>query len=320
METIKNYLEAMFANMPNTEAVHKAKAELLQMMEDKYNELIDEGVSENNAVGTIISEFGNLDELAEDLGLVNEVSEEHESIPRRQIFMDEAKEYVMHSAQSGFNVALGVALCILSVSGPIFADALGLAGEIGILLMFSMIAAAVFIFVYNGVVGSKWKYVEKEACQIDMMTATYLDEELNRYSSTHALRLSAGIICCVVCWLPAAVLGGMNSFFETLGVLLLFVMVAVGVFLIVYTNSIKGGYETLLKVNDKKSISGNYVEGQDIQWINDTVGTIMELFWPTVTCLYLVWSFVTFAWWKTWLIWPIAGIIYAVLKANLRKR
>ena len=320
METIKNYLEAMFANMPNTEAVHKAKAELLQMMEDKYNELIDEGVSENNAVGTVISEFGNLDELAEDLGLVNEVSEEHESIPRRQIFMDEAKEYVMHSAQSGFNVALGVALCILSVSGPIFADALGLAGEIGILLMFSMIAAAVFIFVYNGVVGSKWKYVEKEACQIDMMTASYLDEELNRYSSTHALRLSAGIICCVVCWLPAAVLGDMNSFFETLGVLLLFVMVAVGVFLIVYTNSIKGGYEMLLKVNDKKSISGNYVEGQDIQWINDTVGTIMELFWPTVTCLYLVWSFVTFAWWKTWLIWPIAGIIYAVLKANLRKR
>ncbi len=35
METIKNYLEAMFANMPNTEEVRKAKAELLQMMEDK---------------------------------------------------------------------------------------------------------------------------------------------------------------------------------------------------------------------------------------------------------------------------------------------
>lgn len=39
------------------------------MMEDKYNELISEGKSENEAVGTVISEFGNLDELAETLGL-----------------------------------------------------------------------------------------------------------------------------------------------------------------------------------------------------------------------------------------------------------
>ncbi len=64
METIKNYLEAMIAGMPDTPEVRKAKAELLQMMEDKYNELISEGQSENTAVGTVISEFGNLDELA----------------------------------------------------------------------------------------------------------------------------------------------------------------------------------------------------------------------------------------------------------------
>ena len=73
METIKSYLEAMFANMPNTPEVKKAKDELFSMMEDKYNELIAEGVNENIAVGTVISEFGNLDELAESLGLEKEV-------------------------------------------------------------------------------------------------------------------------------------------------------------------------------------------------------------------------------------------------------
>ena len=75
METIKNYLETMFANMPNTPEVRRAKDELLSMMEDKYNELIAEGVSENAAVGTVISEFGNLDELAETLGLEKEVEQ-----------------------------------------------------------------------------------------------------------------------------------------------------------------------------------------------------------------------------------------------------
>ena len=60
METIKSYLEAMFANMPNTPEVKKAKDELFSMMEDKYNELIADGVNENTAVGTVISEFGFL--------------------------------------------------------------------------------------------------------------------------------------------------------------------------------------------------------------------------------------------------------------------
>ena len=31
------------------------------MMEDKYTELKNEGKSENEAVGTVIAEFGNLD-------------------------------------------------------------------------------------------------------------------------------------------------------------------------------------------------------------------------------------------------------------------
>lgn len=68
METIKNYLETMFRNLPDTDQVRKAKKELLQMMEDKFSELRNNGVSENEAVGTVISEFGNLEELAEDLG------------------------------------------------------------------------------------------------------------------------------------------------------------------------------------------------------------------------------------------------------------
>ena len=66
METIRNYLETMFARLPITLEVQKAKNELWQMMEDKYTELIKDGKTENEAVGIVISEFGNLDELAEE--------------------------------------------------------------------------------------------------------------------------------------------------------------------------------------------------------------------------------------------------------------
>lgn len=50
METIRNYLESMFSQLPNTPEVLKAKYELGQMMEDKYSELIADGKSENEVI------------------------------------------------------------------------------------------------------------------------------------------------------------------------------------------------------------------------------------------------------------------------------
>jgi amino acid permease len=79
METIRNYLETMFKNLPQTEKVLKAKSELLQMMEDKYTELINQGKSENEAIGTVIAEFGNLDELAGDLGIAEVLHEKKDN-------------------------------------------------------------------------------------------------------------------------------------------------------------------------------------------------------------------------------------------------
>ena len=69
METIRNYLNAMFAGLPDTPEVRRAYEELAAMMEDKYTELMEEGLTENEAVGTVISEFGNLEELAQTLGI-----------------------------------------------------------------------------------------------------------------------------------------------------------------------------------------------------------------------------------------------------------
>ncbi len=80
METIKNYLETMFKNLPQTEKVLKGKSELLQMMEDKYTELVSQGKSENEAIGTVIAEFGNLEELAEDLGIAEVLQEKKDNV------------------------------------------------------------------------------------------------------------------------------------------------------------------------------------------------------------------------------------------------
>lgn len=67
METIRNYIDNLFRSYPHTPKVQKARAELLEIMEDKYNELKSQGRSENEAIGIVISEFGNMEEIAAEL-------------------------------------------------------------------------------------------------------------------------------------------------------------------------------------------------------------------------------------------------------------
>ncbi len=69
MNRMKTYLEEMFRTLPDTEEVRRARHELWQMMEDKYSELIADGMTEEEAVNQVISEFGNLDELSDELNL-----------------------------------------------------------------------------------------------------------------------------------------------------------------------------------------------------------------------------------------------------------
>ncbi len=69
MEAIREYLSNLFMSLPETPEVLRAKAALLEIMEDKYEELIKERKTEKEAIGIVISEFGDLHELAGELGI-----------------------------------------------------------------------------------------------------------------------------------------------------------------------------------------------------------------------------------------------------------
>lgn len=122
METIKNYLENMFSHLPNTPEVQKAKYELYQMMEDKYNELISEGKSDNEAIGIVISEFGNLDELADSLGIKSFVDPSQAMPAAKTLSRETAAAFLRDSAKQAYLTAFGVLLCILASLGPIFSE------------------------------------------------------------------------------------------------------------------------------------------------------------------------------------------------------
>lgn len=323
METIKSYLEAMFANLPNTPEVHKAKSELLQMMEDKYSELIAEGKSENEAVGTVISEFGNLEELAEELNLTDEMvaaASSEDALNRRFISLEEVKDYVNAQSRHANLRGLGVFLCITAVIWPMMNEVFGGSENIGALLMFLSIFSAVAIFIYSATKMKPWSFIEKTPCQIDMNTANYIDTERKKYLGTYALYKTVGVILCAMCWLPAAFFEDVAYVKDDFGGMILFIMIGTGVFMLIKAKSTNKTYETILSLNNANTISGSYGRDRTPVYINETIASIMSVYWPTITCLYFIWSFLTFRWEITWIVWPVAAVIAKIINTTLTKR
>lgn len=325
MEMIRNYLESMFANLPNTPEVQRAKAELYQMMEDKYTELIAEGKPENEAISIVISEFGNLEEIAETLG-IKDVMSGFSNTERRQVTREEAWHFVNDSVRHRFFVGFGVMLFILSPIGPLLFSSIGLRTLVAVealsaAVFFIMIAAGVAVIIYSSAVMGKWKFLKQFPCSIDYATADEIYQEKLRNRPVKALYLTIGIVLCIVCVVPVIIFESFaagNLFLTGIAPAMLFLMVGVGVFLIIFSGAKESACGLLLGLNDNNTVSGNYEStvNRGEQYTSHVVSEIMSVYWQTVTCIYLSWSFLTFHWHKTWIIWVVAGLISFVIKKN----
>jgi hypothetical protein len=89
---------------------------------------------------------------------------------------------------------------------------------------------------------------------------------------------------------------------------LLMLCIAVGVFMITRAGIIMDGFSKILQEEDY-SVSVK---------TNKPLKIIAPVYWMTVTAGYLLWSFLGNSWNISWLVWPIAGILYGVLSIILK--
>ncbi len=263
MNAIRNYLDNMFRNLPNTEAVRRAKSELLQMMEDKYEELIAEGKTENEAVGIVISEFGNLDELADSLG-ISEAVTENPVEDKPMLSLDRVKEYLSMNNTRAILTPLGIALCILSVVSPILADILPVDLDIiGAGGLFSLIAIAVGLFIFSGIKNKEYAEVKNKECSLSIEGAEYVRNERRGFKNSYGLMSSFGIGLCILSFLNPILLDKIPFIDSNVGAAMMFVFVALGVFLITSANTRMNGYDRLLALNESGKMSEEFVPKSD---------------------------------------------------------
>lgn len=143
MNTIRNYINAMFSSLPKTPEILRLQAEMMENMEDKYHDLIREGKSEHEAVGIILADIGSAENLKAELGITDtEPQEDHSAfLIQRAAFQ----------RKFAIAIASGVVLCICAIIAGAVSDAFTHNDGLTCLAFFVPIAAAVAIFVYFGI-------------------------------------------------------------------------------------------------------------------------------------------------------------------------
>ena len=235
----------------------------------------------------------------------------------RMISMETANVYLDLLRNISSRIALGVSLCILS---PIML--IGLTGVsdkkegmilsaeaavgIGMTILLLMVAVAVAVFIIYGRKIEIYDFLEKEPIELAYGVKGLVEKEKLGYEAVHSRKLVLGIVLCILSAVPIMVLAvsDKNEMLTILGVNLCLILLSIGVYLLVSTGIVYGGFQKLLE-------EGDYTRSQKIEnKRNDVIG---KIYWCSATAIYLGWSFITMEWEKTWIVWPIAGVFYGAV-------
>ncbi len=84
----------------------------------------------------------------------------------------------------------------------------------------------------------------------------------------------------------------------------LLLLVALGVNSLIRVGIVKSSYDTLLQ-------EGEFSKKE--KQTRKKLDTFSGVYWLLATALYLAWSFQTMQWDKTWVLWPVAGVLFAAM-------
>ena len=235
----------------------------------------------------------------------------------KRITLQEANEFLQWRQVAAIRIALATFLCILS---PIPLLILGAATEVssfglsenlaaglGIIILILMVALAVAVYVLCGFKNAPYEYLDKEPFETEYGVKGMVKEAQQAYRATYVKYNTIATCICVLSPVPLLIGAFTEKDFLTVGMLCVTILLAgIGVMLFIMAGVRWASMQKLLK-------EGEYSEaGKKKSKLTEAVGTA---YWLAATAVYLGWSFWTNDWHMTWMVWPIAGVLFAGVMA-----
>lgn len=263
------------------------------------------------------------DEMEPD-GVYQEIEptmERRETVPVRSVSMEEANDFLDRKREGAPRIANGVFMCIVSPALLILLSGMAddrrfhvteaFAAGLGLVFLFVMVAVAVFLFITCGIRQRQMEYLEKEVFETEYGVSGMVKERRRSYEPVFTRGIAVGVGICILSVVPLLLAGVVDApdAVTCAMVSLLLLLVAAGVNMIVRVSIIKGSYDMLLQ-------EGEFSKKE--KQAKTKLDTLSGVYWCLATAIYLGWSFWTMRWDITWILWPVAGVLFAAVSGTVR--
>lgn len=246
--------------------------------------------------------------------------------PLRRVTLEQATDYLDLAQSSSLKIALGVAMCILApafyvliqgINEYVYSDAGSrFVNLIGIPIMLILVATAVGIFITVSYRNKEFEFLDKEPFETEYGVDSVVRERKKARGTTTVVSIVIAVVGFIISPIPIIVADTLASGkagtpaydgVRDLAISFFLTMIAIGVFLLIRADTMNDAHNKLLEEGEftrmKKERRG-------------LVGTIATIYWLSVLAIFLAWSFITNDWHRTWIIWPVAAVLFGAIIAG----
>ena len=235
----------------------------------------------------------------------------------RRVTLEEAQRFLGVKAATAGTIARAVFLCIISPACLIFLGAASeapgweipeaLAVGVGMGVLLALVALAVAQFISVGGKTEAFRYLEQESFETEYGVRGMVQEKRESDREAHNRSTVAGVCICILSVLPLFIgvaVGGDDLLIVAM-VDLLLLMAGVGVYMLIRSGVIWASYDKLLE-------EGEYTREEKAG--RSASGAISTAYWLVMVAIYLAISLPSDRWDRSWILWPVAGLLYAVVR------
>ncbi len=233
-----------------------------------------------------------------------------------EVTLEQANRYMDLVEKAAVKIAAGVAGILLAVAVLILLSGLAenmllplsedAAGGIGVVILLIAIAAAVAVFITQGMQLDKYEFLEKETLCLQYGIAGIAERKKEQFAPVFGKCIIIGVTLCILGVVPVLIAAafGMSEWICTCCVALLLLMIAAAVALFIWSGMIHDSYQKLLE-------EGDYTREKKLT--DKKNAPLAAIYWPGITAVYLAVSFLTGRWDITWILWPCGALFYAMV-------
>lgn len=237
----------------------------------------------------------------------------------RLISLADAADYLSLRERASVQIASGTFLCILAFMPLLLLGAAAeqfqlseaLAALIGLASLFLLAAIAVVIFMRCGFHSAPYRFIELGEFRAENDANDMVRARKMQFRSTYLRGNLIGVCLCILS--PLALFSGIlseNDFTQVLLLCVTLLLAGIGVVSFILVGVRWASMERLLREGDfaPRTKSGTRMRRERFD------EQLSYAYWLLATTIYLAWSFLTNDWGRTWIVWPVAGVLFGAIR------